>query len=353
MSNLKTAKRGYTVEVAVSKLGCSPQWIYSTRAKALQDGLPCPFRAEMQRGVLMLDADRVDGLEAVDYCKRFLHKRNQAYHIDAVLDDSLASAVKPSPSGKGKGRVDTVLRSLFGRQPEVESPSVTEAEVETTQNYANDAFGAAERLKDRLDELELTIRGLQDNAGNSFNEHPKLPQLEAEWKALDRRYKRLLAHAWAANEDAENVRQQLEKSRPPVPPYLAKDSYVRALMQKHQPAEQVSNTDGGNWWDDDADSEPSVVSPEQRAAIAAVNDELSEPGNYKVCKRVPSDMSTITIRIAAKILHCTEHYLRCRLKSHPHLYPTFFVPPGTRRILFKRHEFDAWFDAQQQLKGAA
>ncbi|MEK9813050.1 MAG: hypothetical protein VW440_08460, partial [Bordetella sp.] len=246
-----------------------------------------------------------------------------------------------------------VLSSLFDGKPDVDSPSVTEAEMKATQHYANDAFSAAENIKKSLDELELLIRAKQEDIDNGRAQHPDLPQLEAEWKAINRRHERYLARAWAANEDAENVREQLEKSRPPVPPYLAKDSYVRALMQKHQPAEQVSNNDGGNWWDDDSDAQPSVVSPEQRAAIAAVNDELSEPGNYKVCKRVPSEMSTITIRIAAKILHCTEHYLRCRLKSHPHLYPPFFVPPGTRRILFKRHEFDAWFDAQQQLKGAA
>jgi len=338
MANLKTAKRGYTVEVAVSKLGCSPQWIYSTRAKALQDGLPCPFRAEMQRGVLMLDADRVDGLEAVDYCKRFLHKRNQAYHIDAVLDDGLAGAVKPSPSGKGKGRADKVLRSLFGNKPDVDPP-VSEQEVERAEDYAHEAFGAAEEVAKRLSDLELLIREKEDDIANGRDGHPDLHRLRAEAKALDRRHDRYLAHAWAANEDAENMREQHEESQHRIPAFLAKDSYVAALLEKHQSG--------------DAPEAPTDVSREQKAAIAAVNDELSEPEKYKVCKRVPSDMSTITIRIAAKILHCTEHYLRCRLKSHPHLYPPFFVPPGTRRILFKRHEFDAWFDAQQQLKGAA
>lgn len=350
MSFQKNKKRGYTVEVACHILKCNRQWLYTTRTKALKDGYACPFGSVEERSVLILDADRIDALAAVDYCRRFANRRNQAYYINAILDGGLASVVQPSPTGKGLSRNDSVSQAWSDPKNDVDPPPVTQATMEATQDYANDAFSAAEDVKKRLDELELLIRAKEEDIATGVAEHPDLPQLKADWKALDRRHERYLAHAWAANEDAENVREQLEKSRPPVPPYIAKDSYVRALMQKHQSAGDSDVDPGDRWWDDEPAAD---VSPEQKAAIQAVNDEMSQPAHYKVCKRVPSEMSTITIRIAAKILHCSEHYLRCRLKTHPNVYPPFFVPPGTRRILFKRNEFDAWFDAQQQLKGAA
>ena len=237
MTFLNRKRQGYTVDVACRVLECTRQWLYSTRSKALKDGHPCPFGSVEERGVLILDAGRIDALASAKYCQRFVHKRNQNYHINAVIDGEIAHLVEPGYTRRIPSGVDL-------------------SEATTAQGALLLAAKAdSERAKEEIGRIDSAIDVLQKRLGDFDLPSMTREQLIRKGQELAKERKRLEHRLWSHDEDVANLEEvvQAQRGDPSLPQYMRDDPYVKALVAKHDDgATPQDNRLMREWWDEDA-----------------------------------------------------------------------------------------------------